>query len=179
MITRAASEHDFEAIQRIYADAVLNSASSFEIEAPSIDELRARHARLVEGGYPYLVAEVGGEMDGEVAGEVAGYCYAGPFRDRPAYRQTVESTVYVASAFRRRGVARLLMGRLIDACASSGLCQMIAVIGGKRNAASIALHEALGFDRVGVLRDVGRKFDAWQDVCLMQRALVDKPSGRG
>ena len=170
MITRAASGDDFEAIQRIYADAVLNSASSFEIEAPSVEELRARHARLVEGGFPYLVAEVDGE--------VAGYCYAGPFRDRPAYRQTVESTVYVASVFRRRGVARLLLERLIDECASMGLCQMIAVIGGKRNAASIALHEALGFDRVGVLRNVGRKFDTWQDVCLMQRALGDQSSGR-
>ncbi|MBY6204832.1 GNAT family N-acetyltransferase [Halomonas denitrificans] len=163
VLVRPASGADFEAIRTIYAEAVSNSASSFELEPPSVEEMRTRHRRLVDAGYPYLVAVLDDQL--------AGYCYAGPFRDRPAYRRTVESSVYVSSAFRRRGVARLLMERLIEECATRGFRQMIAVIGGKRNAASIALHEVLGFAHVGVLRDVGRKFGAWQDVTLMQRLL--------
>lgn len=163
MIVRAPSDEDFAAIQRIYADAVLNSASSFEIEAPSIDELRRRHARLVDGGYPYLVVELDDE--------VAGYCYAGPFRDRPAYRRTVENSVYVARQFQRRGVGRALLERLIAECESLGYRQMIAVIGGNQNAASVRLHEQAGFEHAGVLRKIGWKFDAWQDVTLMRRSL--------
>lgn len=164
MIVRAPEERDFEVIQRIYADAVTNSASSFEIEAPSSDELRRRHARLVDCGYPYLVAELDGDL--------AGYCYAGPFRDRPAYRTTVENSVYVGREFQRRGVGRALLEQLIRECESRGFRQMIAVIGGTKNAASVRLHERVGFEPVGVLHKVGWKFDAWQDVTLMQRHIA-------
>lgn len=167
VVVRPPDDADFVAIQRIYADAVANSAASFELEPPTVDDLRARHRRLVDAGDPYRVAVV--------AGEIAGYCYAGPFRDRPAYRFTVESSVYVAAAFRRQGVARVLMQRLIEACEARGFRQMIAVIGGKRNEASIGLHQGLGFERVGVLQNVGRKFDAWQDITLMQRVLDSGP----
>jgi phosphinothricin acetyltransferase len=163
VVVRPPDDADFVAIQRIYADAVAYSAASFELEPPTVDDLRARYRRLVDAGYPYRVAVV--------AGEIAGYCYAGSFRDRPAYRLTVESSVYVADAFRRQGVARALMQRLIEACEARGFRQMVAVIGGKRNEASIGLHRGLGFERVGVLQNVGRKFDAWQDITLMQRSL--------
>lgn len=162
-VVRPPADGDFEAIQAIYADAVLNGSSSFELEPPSVEEMRARHARLAERAYPYLVAEIDGR--------VAGYCYAGTFRDRPAYRRTVENSVYVAREFQRSGVGRALLEQLIAECESLGFRQMIAVIGGKQNAASVRLHEQAGFERVGVLRDVGWKFDAWQDVTLMQRAL--------
>lgn len=162
-LVRPASRADLEAIQRIYHAAVLNTTASFELEPPSVEELEARFDRLTGAGYPYLVAVT--------EGRIAGYCYAGPFRDRPAYRFTVESSVYVDDAFRRRGVARRLMERLIEDCGTSGFRQMIAVIAGKRNHASIGCHDSLGFETVGVLQNIGWKSDAWQDITLMQRAL--------
>lgn len=165
---RPAGETDIDAIQRIYADAVRHTAASFELEPPTVEDMRSRYRRLTDAGYPYLV--------GALDHRVAAYCYAGPFRDRAAYCRTVESSVYVADAHRRRGVARQLMERLIEDCAAIGFRQMIAVVAGKPNAASIAFHESLGFECVGVLRDVGWKFDAWQDICLMQRTLDPAPA---
>jgi L-amino acid N-acyltransferase YncA len=163
VVIRPAEDADVVAIQRIYADAVLRSASSFEIEPPTLDEMRSRRRRVVDAGYPYLAADM--------AGALVGYCYAGPFRDRPAYRLTVESSVYVVATLQRRGVGRALMQRLIEDCKARGFRQMVAAIGGKANPASIRLHESLAFERVGVLENVGRKFDAWQDITLMQREL--------
>jgi len=160
---RPAEDCDLAAIQCIYADAVRSTASSFELEPPTIDEMRERRTRLVEAGYPYFVAELDGRL--------AGYCYAGPFRDRPAYRATIEDSVYVDRRFQRGGIGRILLERLIGACASLGFRQMIAVIGGNDNAASVRLHRRAGFERVGVLRDVGWKFECWQPVCIMQRSL--------
>ncbi|NKI36144.1 N-acetyltransferase [Wenzhouxiangella sp. XN79A] len=162
-VVRPVEDRDFGAIQAIYAEAVLNGSASFELEPPTVEEMRGRQARLSERGYPYLVAELDAR--------VAGFCYAGSFRGRPAYRRTVENSVYVAREFQRRGVGRALLDRLIRECESRGFRQMIAVIGGQRNAASVRLHERVGFERVGVLRDVGWKFDAWQDVTLMQKRL--------
>ena len=166
---RAIEDRDVSAIRAIYADAVTTTTSSFEIDPPSVDELRARLRRLAGSGYPCRVAELDGRP--------VGYCYAGPFRDRPAYRYTVEDSVYVDRAFQRRGVGRRLLAALIDDCEARGFHRMIAVIGGGANAASVRLHERLGFGRVGTLDSVGWKFDAWQDIVLMQRRLG--AAGRG
>ncbi len=160
---RPVEDRDFDSIQRIYADAIVATISSFELDPPSAAELRQRHGRLASAGYPYLIAEVDAR--------IAGYCYAGPFRDRPAYRYTVEDSVYVDRSFQRRSVGRRLLGALIDDCEARGFRQMIAVIGGGASTASARLHERLGFVPVGTLENVGWKFDAWQDVFLMQRLL--------
>jgi L-amino acid N-acyltransferase YncA len=141
----AGEDADVVAIQRIYADAVLRSAASFEIEPPTLDEMRSRRRRVVDAGYPYLAADM--------AGALVGYCYAGPFRDRPAYRLTVESSVYVVATLQRRGVGRALMQRLIEDCKARGIPADGRGDRRQANEASIGLHEGLGFERVGVLAE--------------------------
>jgi L-amino acid N-acyltransferase YncA len=161
---RAAMPEDASAIAAIYAPHVIHGVASFEVDAPDAEEILRRKAAIAELGLPYLVAEIGGK--------VAGYAYASRFRPRAAYRFTVENSVYVAEGFQRRGVARLLMLRLTEICAETGVREMIAVIGDpSTSTASVALHRSLGFDEVGVLRGVGEKFGRALDVLLMQRSL--------
>ena len=154
---------DLAAITAIYREAVLFGSASFEIEPPDEAEIARRHGALVGSGHPYLVADLDGEL--------AGYAYAGPYRTRPAYRATVENSVYVDERFRRRGVARALLEAIIGAAAEGGFRQMIAVIGDSDNAASIRLHANLGFAPIGTLRAVGWKHGRWLDTVLMQREL--------
>ena len=118
---------------------------------------------LLAGGYPYLVAEF--------AGALAGYAYAGPYRARPAYKWTVEDSIYVAPEFHRRGIGLLLLKRLIAEAERRGFRQMIAVIGDSAQTPSIALHAAAGFTMIGTLRSVGFKHGNWLDTPLMQLAL--------
>ncbi|SAK48066.1 phosphinothricin N-acetyltransferase [Caballeronia hypogeia] len=162
-IVRDAAPGDFDAIARIYAHYVENALATFEEIAPSVSELRARHAAIAAQGLPYLVAEVDGA--------VAGYTYASTYRPRSAYRHTIEDSVYVADGFGGRGIGAALLTALIDRCERGPWRQMIAVIGNSGNAGSIALHARLGFEHVGVLRDVGFKHGRWVDSVLMQRAL--------
>jgi phosphinothricin acetyltransferase len=154
---------DAPALAEIYGHHVLTGAATFEIEAPDAAEMERRRAGVVELGLPYLVAEVGGV--------VAGYAYASRFRPRVGYRFTVEDSVYIGREFMGRGLGRLLLGRLIAECAAAGARQMVAVIGDSANAPSIKLHESFGFRRVGVLTQVGWKFERWFDAVLMQREL--------
>jgi phosphinothricin acetyltransferase len=120
--------------------------------------------KLMDGGFPYLAAEIDGAL--------AGYAYVALYRERPAYRLTVENSVYVAADMQGRGIGHALLAALIEAAAARGFRQMIAVIGDStRQAASIGLHEALGFRHVGILQDVGFKHGRWLDSVLMQRAL--------
>jgi phosphinothricin acetyltransferase len=107
----------------------------------------------------------------EVDGVVAGYAYAGAYRPRLAYRFTVENSVYVHPEMQGRGVGRALMARLIEASQFAGARQMVAVIGDSDNTASIRLHEHFGFRHVGILKNVGFKFDRWLDTVLMQLSL--------
>jgi L-amino acid N-acyltransferase YncA len=161
---RPAKTSDIPAITRIYAHAVEHGTASFELNAPDEVEIARRMSDLTGKGYPYLA--------GEIDGALAGYAYAGPYRARPAYRLTVEDSVYIAPATHRRGIGRALLAALIEAAAARGFRQMIAVIGDStRQAASIGLHEALGFRHVGILQDVGFKHGRWLDSVLMQRAL--------
>lgn len=165
-VIRAATPADIVPITRIYAHAVRHGTASFEIEPPDEAEMARRQRALIEGGYPYLVADVDGE--------VAGYAYAGPYRARPAYRFSVENSIYVAPQMHRRGVGRALIDRLITESEARGYRLMIAVIGDSAQAASIELHRAAGFKLVGAFEGVGYKFDRWLDTVLMQR-----PLGRG
>jgi phosphinothricin acetyltransferase len=161
---RPATPADIPAITRIYGHAVRYGTASFEIEPPSEAEMARRQENLRDGGYPYLVAAM---ADG-----VAGYAYAGPFRLRPAYRFSVEDSIYLAPDLHRRGIGSALLRRLIADCETRGYRQMIAVIGDSTNQApSIALHHAAGFQPAGTLEAVGFKFGRWLDSVLMQRAL--------
>jgi phosphinothricin acetyltransferase len=169
---RSAMPGDALAIAAIYAPNVLDDTVSFEMEAPDAEEILRRIAAILELGLPYLVAEIDGD--------IAGYAYASRFRPRSAYRFTVENSVYVAERFRRLGVARLLMRRLIELCADAGMQEMIAVIAtSSMSTASVALHRSLGFDDVGVLRGVGEKFGKTLDVLMLQKSLPSGSSGLG
>jgi L-amino acid N-acyltransferase YncA len=163
LLIRPCEEADISAITEIYRDAVLHGRASFEIDPPGMDAMRERRRLLVEGNYPYLVAEIDGK--------VAGYAYAGAYRARPAYGAAVEDSVYVDPAAKGMGIGRKLLNALIEDATSRGFRQMIAVIGDSANAASIGVHRAAGFEHVGTFRSIGWKHGQWLDTVLMQRAL--------
>lgn len=163
IVVRAAMPADLPAITAIYADAVRHGTATFEIDPPDIAEMTRRFERLSAGRFPYLVATREGVL--------LGYAYAGPYHVRPAYRFTVEDSIYIASDAQRSGVGRRLLTELVAACEQRGFRQMLAVIGDGGNAASIALHRSVGFRMVGTFADVGYKFGRWLDCVLMQRAL--------
>ncbi len=160
---RAAEVGDIAAITAIYRHAVLHDTGTFEIDPPDADEMAARYGRVVAGGYPYLVATEGPR--------VLGFAYAFAYRERPAYRFTVEDSVYVGADARGQGVGKALMSALIGQAVAAGFRQMIAVIGDSDNIGSIRLHEAVGFRPAGQLAASGWKSGRWLDVVLMQRAL--------
>lgn len=170
---REARPGDLPRIREIYAHHVLHGLASFEETAPDLDEMARRYEATRARGMPYLVAEAApqaGEQRG-AAPEVLGYAYAGPYRPRPAYRFTVENSVYVAPGLEGRGVGRALLEELIQRCTALGLRQMIAVVGHSGHLPSIKFHESLGFTRIGTLRSVGFKFDRWVDTVILQRPL--------
>lgn len=160
---RPSREEDMPAVTEIYGASVREETASFELVPPDEAEMRRRRHALLGAGYPYLVADLNGR--------VAGYAYASAYRPRPAYSSTVENSVYVARWAQRRGVGRCLMEELIRACSATGRRQMIAIIGGSAHKASIELHRSLGFEMVGVLKDVGWKHAQWLDTVLMQLPL--------
>jgi phosphinothricin acetyltransferase len=166
---RPARPDDLPAITAIYAHHVLNGTATFEIDPPSLQEMTARFTQLTEQRYPYLVAEDGSR--------VLGYAYAGPYRPRPAYRYSVEDSIYLAPEAIGRGIGKRLLMRLIAECEALGFRQMLAVIGDSENAASIGLHRACGFTHKAVLDSIGAKFGRWVDTVLMQRALGDGARG--
>jgi L-amino acid N-acyltransferase YncA len=160
---RAATPADIPAITAIYGPNVRDGIASFEYEVPDEAEMARRQAAILSGGYPYLVAELDGQ--------VVGYAYASAYRTRPGYRFACENSVYVSPAAQGKGVGKALLDRLIADCTANGYRQMIAVIGNLGNHGSIALHRAAGFTVVGVLPSIGWKLDRWVDCVLMQMAL--------
>lgn len=163
MFIRPCAAEDIPQVTAIYGDAVRTGTASFELDPPSETEMQRRRKALADGGHPHLVADIGGG--------VAGFAYAGPYRARPAYRSTVENSVYVSADCRGRGIGRELLASLIDSAEVMSFRQMIAVIGDAANLPSIRLHEAAGFAHVGTLRSVGWKHERWLDTVLMQRLL--------
>ncbi len=151
------------AVAEIYGYHVLNGLASFELLAPSADEIAKRRADVVGKNFPYLTAEADGR--------VVGYAYASLYRARPAYRHTLENSVYVHKDYLGRGIGKLLLGALIDGCEKVGCRQLIAVIGDSENHGSIRLHISCGFETIGVLKAVGFKFGRWVDSVYMQRAI--------
>jgi phosphinothricin acetyltransferase len=163
---RPAEDGDVPAIQAIYAHHVLHGIASFEEEPPDQAEVARRMADVCARGLPYLVAE-----DRPGSGAILGYAYAGTYRARPAYRFTLEDSVYVLPGKGGKGIGSALLGELIDRCAALGYRQMIAVIGDSANHGSIRLHARHGFREVGVLHSVGFKHGRWVDSVYMQRPL--------
>jgi phosphinothricin acetyltransferase len=160
---RAAIAADLPAVTEIYQHAVLYGTATFELIPPDLAEMTRRFTALMDGGYPYLVASL--------EGRVIGYAYAGPYRPRPAYRFTVENSVYLQPAIHRRGIGLQLLQRLIAECEARGYRQMVAVIGDSANAGSIGVHSKTGFAMIGTHPHVGFKFGRWLDTVMMQRAL--------
>jgi phosphinothricin acetyltransferase len=162
---RPATAADLPFITEIYKHAVLYGTATFELIPPDLAEMTRRFGVLMDGGFPYLVAAL--------EGRVVGYAYAGAYRPRPAYRFTVENSVYLQPAIHRRGIGLQLLQGLIAESESRGYRQMIAVIGDSANAGSIGVHAKCGFQRIGTHPNVGFKFGRWLDTVMMQRALGD------
>lgn len=160
---REAQAGDLRRIAEIYGYHVRTGLASFETEAPDEAQMRARFEQIRAQGLPFLV----GERDGLVAG----FAYAAPYRARPAYRHTLEDSIYVDPAFAGLGIGRALLARLVAACEAIGCRSLVAVIGDSGNAASIGLHSALGFRLAGTLASIGYKHGRWVDSVLMQRPI--------
>ncbi|QYC45590.1 Phosphinothricin N-acetyltransferase [Nonomuraea coxensis DSM 45129] len=163
-VIRAAVPADLPAVTAINAHYVANTVITFEETPPTVADWRARLADLTARGFPFLVADVGGE--------VAGYAYAGPWRPKPAYRYTVEDSVYLAPGLGGRGLGGALLGAVIDGATAAGLRRMVAVIADAGDDRSIALHRRHGFTEVGRLTEVGFKLGRWVDTTLMERPLT-------
>lgn len=166
MDIRAATISDVPDIQSIYAHHVLHGTGTFEEDPPSVEEMLVRFRKIVDRGYVWLVAcdDTG----------VLGFGYYAPFRERSAYRFTVEDSIYVREDVRGQGVGKQLVIKLIELATAAGLRQMIAVIGDSENVGSIGVHSSLGFHMIGTMKSAGIKFGRWLDVVTMQR-----PLGRG
>jgi phosphinothricin acetyltransferase len=158
-----ASTADAAELAEIYAHHVRHGTASFETAPPDAAEMALRMTKVLEPGWPWLVAR-------GPDGTMLGYAYASQFRDRAAYRFTCEDSIYIRHDCRGQGIGKLLLAALIEACEAYGFRQMIGVIGGA-GPASIALHAALGFTHAGTMQAIGRKHGRWLDTVYMQRAL--------
>jgi L-amino acid N-acyltransferase YncA len=158
-IVRDAVAADASGVAAVFAPYVTDSVITFETVPPSVTDWAAR----ITAGYPFVVLVEGTE--------VLGYALASVWRPKPAYRHTVETTVYLAAGQTGRGHGRRLMAELLTRCAAEGYRQAIAVIADGGTGASVGLHKALGFEEVGRLRGVGHKQDRWLDTLLLQKEL--------
>ena len=163
LAVRAATEADMAAVRDIYTHYVVHSLATFEETPPTMEEMVARRHASVDLGLPYLVAEA--------EAKILGFAYAAPYRPRPAYRFTVEDSVYVADGFGAQGIGSALLSEIIAVCEKGAWRQVVAIVGDSANSASIALHRRFGFDLVGTLRELGFKHGRWVDTQFLQRAL--------
>ncbi len=166
IIDRPCFQQDLEFVQLIYAHHVLTGTGTFEITPPTIEEMTERRGKIVERGWPFLVASPASDLS-----RVLGFAYAGQFRDRDAYAKTFEVSVYVGPTTQRRGAGALLLHETLTTLRADGVREALAFIGDSYNAASIGLHRKLGFEHVGTLKNVGQKFGRLLDVVIMQRTL--------
>lgn len=163
LLIRPSDAADLPQITAIYGWNVQNGTGTFELEAPDMAEMTRRRDDVLSKDLPWLVAER--------EGQVLGYAYANHFRPRKAYRFCLEDSIYLAREAQGQGVGKLLLAELLSRCEARGARQMLAVIGDSKNAGSIGVHKALGFEQTGLIRSAGWKFDRWLDVVMMQRAL--------
>ncbi len=167
-VVRAAAPADMDRVAEIYAHYVTGTVITFDTSPPAAADWERLLGDLAGRGLPFLVAEAGGE--------VAGYAYACPWKTRPAYRHTVEDSIYLAPGWRGRGLGRLLLDALLAACTQAGVRQVIAVIADSGDGASAALHLRAGFTGAGRLTGVGHKHGRWIDTVLLQRDLTAAPA---
>lgn len=158
---------DAEQVAAIYEHHVLHGSASWEVTPPSVDEMTARMARVLDAGWPWLIAR---DAHGGKSGDVLGYAYAAQFKARAGYRHTCEDSIYLHHDMLGRGLGTCLLGDLIVRCEALGFRQMIAGMAGSQPG-SMALHARAGFAEVARLPSVGRKFGHWLDLVYMQRAL--------
>ncbi|HEX8902728.1 N-acetyltransferase family protein [Vitreimonas sp.] len=172
IIVRPCFQQDLQYVQLIYAHHCLTGTGTFEIEPPSLEEMTERWGKIVDRGWPFLVASPPSDFS-----RVLGFCYAAQFRDRAAYSKTFEVSIYTAPTTMHQGVGSQMLAQLLTTLRDDGVREVLAVIGDSHNAASIGLHQKLGFRRVGTMTNVGEKFGRLLDVVIMQRSLPAKDAG--
>jgi phosphinothricin acetyltransferase len=163
LLIRPSHDQDIPTITAIYAHHVLHGTGTFETEPPSAADMTARRADVLGKGLPYLVAE----QDGQVVG----FAYGNWFKPRPAYRYSVEDSIYLAPDLHRKGLGRALLAELLARFEAVGIRKVMAIIGDSANAGSIGVHRALGFTQAGVIESCGWKLGAWRDIVIMQKTL--------
>lgn len=159
-----ATEADLPDVLALYRHYVRNSVVTFDEKPPTIAAFRTRFRHLQKLGYPFLLAR-------SPQGTLLGYAYVFPFREKSAFRKTVESSIYLGPAATGRGLGSALLGALIDACTAAGLKEMVAVVADQGAEASLALHHKFGFQETGRMGKVGYKFERWVGIILMQKSL--------
>lgn len=159
-----ASEVDVPDIVALYRHYVRNSVVTFDEKPPTLAAFRSRFRHLQKLGYPFRVAR-------SPQGTLLGYAYVFPFREKSAFRKTVESSIYLGPAAIGRGLGTVLLADLIEKSTHAGLKEMIAVIADQGAEASLALHTKFGFKETGRMGKVGFKFERWIGIILMQRSL--------
>jgi phosphinothricin acetyltransferase len=162
-LIRPSQDADLDAITQIYAHHVLHGTGTFETTPPTVAEMTTRRADVLAKGLPWLVVEEDGM--------VLGFAYGNWFKPRPAYRFSVEDSIYMAPDAAGKGLGRALLAELLSALERVGVRRVMAVIGDSTNAGSIGVHRALGFAVAGTIPSCGWKFDRWLDIVLMQRSL--------
>ena len=160
---RPSRDEDIPAITAIYAHHVLHGTGTFETDPPNEANMTARRADVLSKGLPYLVAEHDGK--------VAGFAYGNWFKPRPAYRYSVEDSIYLAPDLQRKGLGRALMAELLAQFEAVGIRKVMAIIGDSANAGSVGIHQAFGFTQVGIVESCGWKLGAWRDIVIMQKTL--------
>jgi L-amino acid N-acyltransferase YncA len=162
-LIRPSLDDDLDTITRIYGHHVLHGTGTFETTPPSVTDMSARRADVLAKGLPWLVVEEGGQ--------VSGFAYGNWFKPRPAYRFSVEDSIYLAPEAAGKGLGRALLAELLAAFERAGVRKVMAVIGDSANDGSIGVHRALGFEHAGTIQSCGWKFGRWLDIVLMQKPL--------
>lgn len=164
---RPATEEDLPHTLALYRHWVRNSVVTFDETPPSLRTYRSRFRHYQKHGFPYLVAESPG-------GDILGFAMVQPFRQKSAFRKTVESSIYLGPATRGKGLGTALLAALVDACKNAGIREIIAVIADQGAEASLALHHKFGFVETGRMQKVGYKFERWVGIILLQKSLRQK-----
>jgi L-amino acid N-acyltransferase YncA len=162
-LIRPSSDDDLPAITAIYAHHVLHGTGSFETEPPSLADMTARRADVLSKGLPYLVVDHDGK--------IGGFAYGNWFKPRPAYRYSVEDSIYMAPDLQRRGLGRALLAELMTQFEAVGIRKVMAIVGDSANTGSVCIHRAFGFTQVGIVDSCGWKFGAWRDIVIMQKTI--------
>jgi L-amino acid N-acyltransferase YncA len=162
-LIRPSLDTDITAVQAIYAHHVLHGTGTFETDPPSVQDMATRRADVLGKNLPYLVLED--------AGQVLGFAYANWFKPRPAYRFSVEDSIYMAPDAAGKGLGKLLLTELLAQLERGGIRKAMAVIGDSANAGSVGVHRACGFTMIGTVKSCGWKFGQWRDIVMMEKTL--------